>query len=116
MIPGDDLRYRVLVLAPAGRDAPLTQVVLVQAGIAASICTHLTSLCDELMAGAAAALITEEALVEWDVQPLVRWIQSQDSWSDLPLLIMLDRGSLAESRKDIAFLRSTANIMLLERP
>ena len=115
MKPGEDLHYRVLVLAPAGRDAPLTQAVLVQAGISASICAHLPSLCDELMA-AAAALITEEALVEWDVEPLVHWIGSQERWSDFPFVIMLDRGARAQTRKDIAFLRSTANITLLERP
>jgi signal transduction histidine kinase/ActR/RegA family two-component response regulator len=116
MTPDDAARDRVLVLAPAGRDAPLTQAVLARAGVVASTCRDLEQLCDALGNGAAAALITEEAFIEWDARRLVDWIAAQEPWSDLPFLILLDRGAIAEGRQDITFLKTSANITLLERP
>jgi signal transduction histidine kinase/ActR/RegA family two-component response regulator len=116
MMPADAARDRVLVLAPSGRDAPLAQAVLARAGIAAVISAHIDRLCDALSAGAAAVLITEEAFIEWDARRLVRWIAAQEPWSDLPFLILLDKGTAAEGRQDILFLKTSANITLLERP
>src|SRR6185312_5320908 len=116
MTSGEAARDRVLVLAPTGRDASLAKGVLAQAGISTSICSHLDQLCDALTTGAAAALITQEAFIEWDARRLVNWIAEQEPWSDLPFLILLDRASAAGGREDITFLRTSANITLLERP
>jgi signal transduction histidine kinase len=116
MMPGEDLRDRVLVLAPTGRDAALAQAVLAQAGIASAICSDLERLCDALGEGAAAALITEEAFIEWDARRLVNWIAAQQPWSDLPVIVLLDKSAVAEGRHDITFLKTPANITLLERP
>jgi PAS domain S-box-containing protein len=111
----------VLILAPAGRDAALTQAVLGHAGIASAVCANLDELCRALMAGAAhgvaAAIITEEGLIEGDVAGLARWIADQDPWSDLPFVVLLDRRtSSADGAEQFAFLRTAANITLLERP
>ncbi len=116
MPPSDISRNRVLILAPAGRDGPLAQAVLVQAGVAAAVCDDIDGLCEALSQGAAAVLITEEAFIEWDVRPLLDWIAAQEPWSDLPFLILLDKGAGAEGRQDLIFLRTAANITLLERP
>ncbi|MBV8654159.1 MAG: PAS domain-containing sensor histidine kinase, partial [Alphaproteobacteria bacterium] len=112
----DANRDRVLVLAPAGRDAPLTQAVLAQANIASTICEDLTALCDALGQGAGAALIAEEAFIDWDARRLMSWIAVQEPWSDLPFLIVLNKGAGAGQRPDLIFLRTAANITLLERP
>ncbi len=111
----------VLILAPAGRDAALTQAVLGHAGIASAVCANLDELCRALMTGAAhgvaAAIITEEGLIEGDVAGLARWIADQDPWSDLPFVVLLDRRtSSADGAEQFAFLRTAANITLLERP
>jgi len=110
------LRDRVLVVAPAGRDAPLTREVLAQSGIAVSICANLDALCTALIEGAASVLITDEALVEWDTRRLVDWIAAQEAWSDLPFIILTGKGTPTEGRHDVTFLRTAANITLLERP
>lgn len=43
--PGDALARRILVLAPTGRDAELTQTVLFGAGLRALICRDAEDLC-----------------------------------------------------------------------
>jgi PAS domain S-box-containing protein len=111
----------VLILAPAGRDAALTQAVLARAGIASAVCANLHELCGALTAGAAhgaaAAIITEEGLIDGDIAGLSGWIANQEPWSDLPFVVLLDRRTSSENRaEEFAFLRTTANITLLERP
>jgi DNA-binding NtrC family response regulator len=113
----DDRRGRVLVLAPAGRDAVLTQAVLERAGIPSAICAHLGELCDALADGAAAALVTEESMVGMDVQRLAAWTAAQEPWSDLPFIVLRSRGSINDdAAHELSFLRTSANITLVERP
>ena len=54
---------RVLVLMPTARDGERTKAALEGAGLAAEVCADVAALCREIAAGAAAALLTEEALV-----------------------------------------------------
>src|SRR5689334_2921642 len=84
----DDKRERVLVVAPSGRDAALTQAVLQQADIPSLVCPDLDALCDALAEGAAAALVTEDAFVEHDIGRLVSWTEAQEPWSDLPFIVL----------------------------
>ena len=46
----------------------------------------------------------------------MNWIAAQEPWSDLPFLILLDKRAVADARPDITFLKTSANITLLERP
>ncbi len=112
----EDKRDRVLVLAPSGRDAVLTQAVLQQAGVASAICPDLGALCDALDEGAAAALITEDAFVEHDIRRLVHWTGAQEPWSDLPFIVLWTRENHSGGAHELGFLRTSANISLLERP
>jgi len=111
----------VLILAPAGRDAALTKSVLARAGIASAACADLDELCGALAAGAArrvaAAIITEEGLAEGSIAGLASWIAEQEPWSDFPFVVLLDRRNSSEDgTEEFAFLKTTANITLLERP
>ena len=58
------LERRLLILAPTGRDAPLTQSVLAEAGLRAVVCDSLNGLFQEMAQGAGALIISEEALLE----------------------------------------------------
>ncbi|HEX4194333.1 MAG TPA: ATP-binding protein [Stellaceae bacterium] len=107
---------RVLILAPAGRDAPLVQGILQRAGVDSLVCEQLDHVCDALEAGAAAVLIAEEALLESDSRRLLSWVRAQESWSDLPFVVLLERGGRGREKADIIFLNSSANMTLLERP
>lgn len=111
------LRSRVLILAPVGRDAVLTQTLLRRADIEAQICASLGELQTCLTQGAGAALVTEEALAGKDLGELIGWIAEQPSWSDFPFILLLEPGVSAESgdqERDI--LQHSGNITLLERP
>ena len=106
---------RVLVLAPTGRDAELTRGVLAEAGIRACVCAGLESLVEEIAAGCAALLISEEALIEGGrLYYLGERLARQPAWSDLPILLLAHQG--ADSPAVRQAVRALGNVTLLERP
>ena len=116
--PGfEDLEYRVLVLAPAGRDAALADQVLSQAGIQAWICPSFDDLQRELQRGAGALLLTEEALNPASLEELARIFASQLPWSELPLLVFSGgEGRVEPNHASVRQLSQLANVTLLDRP
>jgi len=111
------MRTRVLILAPAGRDAPLIQSALAPAQITSAICADVEELCAQLEAGAGTALITGEALKNGHLARLDQWVRAQPSWSDFPFLVLVGRGSPAlDGWQESGPIKSTANVTFLERP
>jgi PAS domain S-box-containing protein len=77
----------------------------------------MKELCAALRAGAAVALIAEEALAENRMPELLDWTANQPSWSDLPFIILRDRRQVRiDGGKKLTFVQSAASITLLERP
>ena len=108
---------RVLVLAPVGRDAAIAAQVLGEARRSAMPCDDIACLLREMDAGVGVALIVEEALQDPDYPDLVRWIETQPPWSDLPIVLIAHRGGGVE--RNPAARRMTAalgNVSFLERP
>jgi len=62
--------FRVLVLAPIGRDASAAAELLSRGGVCAEICDDLDCLMRHLHSGVAAVLIAEEALYRQDTSAL----------------------------------------------
>ena len=113
----EDLEYRVLVLAPTGRDAVLASQVLLHAGIHAWICPSFDDLQLEIARGAGALLLTEEALDAASMEGLARIFASQLPWSDLPLLVFSGGGRRVEpNHEPVRQLTQLANVTLLDRP
>jgi len=115
--PNGGLSLRALVLAPGGRDAPLLVMLLKEAGFAADICAHLGILNQELHKGAGLAIIADEALQNAELRPLVAFLESQPPWSDIPIILLTQRGGGPE--RNPAALRLGAilgNVSFLERP
>ena len=113
----EDLDGRVLVLAPVGRDAALSAMVLNQTGIAARICPAMEALCDEIDRGAAALLITEEALDGGMTARLRRSLDQQPSWSDIPLILLTNPGHETPlSLRRLEMFAPLGNVTVLERP
>jgi signal transduction histidine kinase/CheY-like chemotaxis protein len=106
----------VLVVAPTGRDAPLTVRLLADAGISARACPTIDAMCEELVAGAAAAVIAEEALVPRAVARLGALLAEQPAWSDLPILIFTSDGAIQRRLPTRALLAPLGNVTLLDRP
>ncbi|HWH42233.1 MAG TPA: ATP-binding protein [Usitatibacter sp.] len=109
------LERRLLILAPTGRDAPLTQSVLAEAGLRAVVCDSLNGLFQEMAQGAGALIISEEALLEETaLYYLGERLSRQPPWSDLPVLLLAHHG--ADSPAVRQAVRSLGNVTLLERP
>jgi len=111
-LPGEGLERRLLVLAPVGKDASLVEALLRKESVACTGCADLESLAQELERGAAAILVTEEALPR-DGR-LVEIIGRQPRWSDLPVLVLTRAG--ADSPVVARALQTLGNVTLLERP
>ena len=105
------LEKRVLILAPFGRDAELSRSVL--RDIDCRIVASLDELVLEIEKGAAAVLVAEEALNP-DMLLLVDLVARQPSWSDLPVLVLTQRG--ADSPSALRAVELLGNVTLLERP
>jgi PAS domain S-box-containing protein len=113
----DAQSLRALVLAPYGRDAPLAVALLNEAGVAADICADLKSLAHELNEGAGLAIIADEAVQTADPQPLVGFLRAQPAWSDIPIILLTQRGGGPESSPAAVRLGEIlGNVSFLERP
>ncbi|MDB5318645.1 MAG: sensor hybrid histidine kinase [Phycisphaerales bacterium] len=109
------LATRVLVLAPTARDGQVTRALLERASLHSLVCTDLHRLSAEILKGAGAALITEEAIAADGIQELLDILGNQPTWSELPVLVLM-RGGVESSSMALRVLRSLANVTLLERP
>lgn len=108
---------RALVLAPRGRDAQVAAAMLGEAGITAEACLSLAPLVEELNAGAAFVVVTEEAIATADLLPLSEWIDDQEEWSDLPFILLTNRGGGLERNPAASrYLDILGNVTFLERP
>ena len=108
---------RVLILAPHGRDSGVAAAILREAALPVHICGDLPCLLDDLQGGVGVALVAEEALQHAGYPDLVRWIDQQPAWSDLPIVLIAHRGGGVE-RNPVARRVATAlgNVTFLERP
>lgn len=82
----------VLVLAPTGRDGPITAELLGEAGLEAHVCADANDLATRMQAGAGCALVSEEALTPAARARLATALAGQPAWSDFPFVVIATRG------------------------
>jgi two-component system, sensor histidine kinase len=110
-----DAGQRILLLLSTQRDAALTQELLDRNGIPSHVCVGVAMLRDEMERGAGALLLSEECLTRDGAHDgLMRALQQQPRWSDLPVLIMTRSGADSSTLGDA--IRTLGNVTLLERP
>jgi signal transduction histidine kinase/CheY-like chemotaxis protein len=115
--PGSSESERVLIVAPMGRDAIIAGAILGEAKLPLLVCPDLACLLEELNAGLGAALVAEEALQSADYPSLVRWIEQQPPWSDLPIVLIAHRGGGMERNPTARRMAAAlGNVTFLERP
>ncbi len=112
-----DPESRILVLAPTGRDAHLLAATLDGAGMSPAVCGGLDELVSSLNEGAAAGLIAQEALSTDGLGQIVKWLETQPPWSDMPFVVLTSGGrpsrmTTAQARQ----LEVLGNVTLIERP
>ncbi|MGJ7488789.1 ATP-binding protein [Variovorax sp. ZT4R33] len=110
------MERRVLIHAPRGRDAAVVQRVLQGIDLVAVVCASADAVFVALDEGAAAAILTEESLLELPEAPLRAWLMAQPSWSDFPFIVLASRDASGRSRKALALLQTLGNAFVLERP
>jgi hypothetical protein len=107
---------RILVMAPAGRDAELVCTLLQGVGLLCASYSTLESFHSALDDGAGALLITTEALSPTMIQTLAQLIAEQPAWSDLSLVLLSQHNqniSITELHEKLGVNNAIA---LLERP
>jgi len=116
MMPLAEAEHRVLILAPRGRDAGVVEQLLAKSGTLACICPDVAAWVSELRNGAAATIVTEEALVEADTATLNDWVDHQPPWSDFPFIMLATRQAGRRPARAAAIIERLGNVVLLERP
>ncbi len=109
--------HRAIVYAPLGRDAVVAQTLLREAGVAATVCGSLGAFQDQLGDAICFAVITEESTHSADLRAIAAWVAAQPSWSDLPFIVLTQRGGGPERNPGAARLSDIlGNVTFLERP
>lgn len=117
MDPRLALGERFLVLAPTGRDGPLTCRLLERGSLAAQLCATMEELCGEVDRGAAGVLVAEEVLLPEAARRLADLVARQEPWSDLPVLLFTGQGATIQAcRPTVGQLAPFGNVTLLDRP
>ena len=106
---------RAIILAPRGRDGQIALMMLNEAGFHGVISPDLPGLCAELEQGAGLLLISCEALLGADPEPLICLIEQQPAWSDLPIVLMTHHGG-PQRNPASRFGPQLGNVTFLERP
>jgi signal transduction histidine kinase len=109
-----ELEYRILIHAPVGKDARLIAELFGRAGIACRVCAQPDEVVEELGRGAGALLVGDEAITPEFLRAIRHFIDHQQGWSDLPVLIMSRReaGTAGLQHRYLEL----GNVSLLERP
>jgi PAS domain S-box-containing protein len=106
-----------LIHAPLGRDAQIAASLLQEAGVLPKTAPDLASFVASLGDDVAFAVITDEALRSADLRAISTWIETQPSWSDLPFIILTNRGGGPERNPAAARLSEVlGNVSFVERP
>ena len=82
----------------------------------AVVCESAEAMLAALDQGAAAAILTEESLLQVPEAPLRAWLMAQPSWSDFPFIVLASRDAGGRSRQALALLQTLGNAFVLERP
>lgn len=107
---------RILVLTPTGDDASVMSNILEERGHEVAVVQDLESLASEFDAGAGAAIIASEALLEAPSWTALReLLERQEPWSDMPVLLLAGSGE-PELAQATELLGRSGQIVLLERP
>ncbi len=108
---------RVLILAPAGRDAQLAAATLREASIASTVCDDMEMFCAEQIRGAAVGLLTQEALARDAHASLATTLGAQPLWSDFPLVVLASRPTTPDGGVRLGRIAGElGNVTMLDRP
>ena len=83
----------VLVLAPYRRDAEYMRQLLIEHDLDVRVCSTEGEIMPFLSASPGVLVATHEALTPGVVSSVGAWLDKQPSWSEMPVVVLLDRSS-----------------------
>ena len=99
---------------PTGRDAELVRSTLQGVGIDARACEKFDELIASIPKGAGALLLAEEAVEPQALDQLIKALETQPVWSDLPVIVFSSHNRNAEFLSET--LGGRINVTIVERP
>lgn len=108
------MEHRVIIHAPIGKDARLVADVFRRAGVDCFICATTSEVVDELGKGVGTLFIVDEALSADFLRSITHFLAQQQTWSDLPTLVLSKRGFDSPGMRKIY--QELGNVTLIERP
>ena len=107
----------VALLAPAGRDGAVADMVLARRGFTPLVCEDMAALCAAVRRDVGALLVAEEALAGAQRAALLAALEAQPTWSDVPVVVLTGEGELSRPLSPaLDAVTARANVTLLERP
>jgi PAS domain S-box-containing protein len=86
-------------------------------GFGCDISRSVADLADQMQQRADLAIIAEEALRNEDIRPIARFLNDQEAWSDLPIILLTHRGGISAREPELLNLSDVlGNVNFLERP
>lgn len=105
--------YSVLVLPPTRRDGEVTCDLLRRTGITCVVCANPAALCQRLLLGVGAIILTDAVAGTSNITQLSSALDQQPSWSDIPAILL----SRAEQSASTGLLLARLhNVTILDRP
>jgi two-component sensor histidine kinase len=107
----------VLVLAPYRRDADYLMSLLSEQDIRVEICSEITAISGRLASSPGVLIATHEALTPSVLNDVADHLASQPAWSEMPIVILLDRTShQVRLRTELARRWPRARHLFYQRP
>ena len=106
-----------LALAPSGRDGAILASLLREVDMQMRECCDVAELAANLGEATSIVVLTEEAVRSADLRAISSWVEAQPSWSDLPFIVLTQRGGGPERNPAAARLLDVfGNVSFVERP
>jgi signal transduction histidine kinase len=106
-------RMTTPILLPTGRDAELVDSLLNQVQIDAVVCASMDEMLNQVRIGCGPFVVGDEAFSEDALYRLLKALDTQPEWSDLPGIIFIGRYS---GHKYFYLLEKRREISLIQRP
>jgi signal transduction histidine kinase/ActR/RegA family two-component response regulator len=107
---------RVQLLALRGRDAEVIAQILSRQAIPCDERRSAADLAAALNDETSAVIVTEESLEDVSGSGLLKWLEQQPAWSDLPFILLATKRVGKRPKEAAAVLERLGNVVVLERP
>ena len=108
----------VLLCAPFGKDAEILAKIVSSEGLKVVPCRLIKDIARQCSDETDSIFLTEEALVSSSLEALAKFVQQQEPWSDIPIVLFSSAGDRPSEwlTRFLSKLGGSANVSILERP